>query len=72
VLEREDGYLVARAADPDDRRCRFEREPGFPARQWAENMAAMYNQRLLLELSGIQDGESAPTSTEALLGCRPR
>lgn len=46
VLEREDSYVVASEADPDDWLCRFERRGDFLAQQWAENMVATYNRRL--------------------------
>lgn len=46
VLEREDAYVVASEADPDDWLCRFERRGGFLAQRWAENMVATYNRRL--------------------------
>ena len=45
---REEGaaFLVVRAEDPDDWLVRFEKDPGFPAREWAENMVRVYNRRL--------------------------
>ena len=46
VREEEAAFLVVRAEDPDDWLARFEKEDGFPARQWAENMARVYNRRL--------------------------
>ena len=35
-----------REEDPDDWLARFEKEDGFPAREWAENMARVFNRRL--------------------------
>ncbi|MGH7911011.1 MAG: hypothetical protein ACREQM_03675 [Candidatus Dormibacteraceae bacterium] len=55
VLEREDAFLVAREADSDDWLCRFARRPGFPARQWAENMARTYNRRLERTAPGCRE-----------------
>lgn len=46
VREEEGAFLVVREADPDDWLARFEKGDGFPARAWAENMAAAYNRRL--------------------------
>ncbi len=46
VLEEETAFLVVRAEDPDDWLARFDKSPDFPAREWAENMAAVYNRRL--------------------------
>jgi heme-degrading monooxygenase HmoA len=46
VVEEETAFLVARAADPDDWLVRFEKSPGFAAREWAENMVLVYNRRL--------------------------
>ncbi len=46
VVEEETAFLVARAADPDDWLVRFEKGPGFAAREWATNMVRVYNRRL--------------------------
>ncbi len=46
VREERAAFLVVRAEDPDDWLARFEKEAGFPAREWAENMARVYNRRL--------------------------
>ena len=46
VREEEAAYLVVREEDPDDWLARFEKDGGFPAREWAENMASVYNRRL--------------------------
>ena len=46
VREEEAAFLVVREEDPDDWLARFEKEDGFPAREWAENMARVFNQRL--------------------------
>lgn len=35
-----------RVGDPEDWLARFEKDEGFPAREWAENMARVYNRRL--------------------------
>ena len=37
---------MVRAEDPDDWLARFEKGEGFPAREWAENMARVFNRRL--------------------------
>ncbi len=46
VREEDGAFLVVREDDPDDWLARFEKGGGFPARAWAENMAATYNRRL--------------------------
>jgi hypothetical protein len=43
---------VVRAEDPDDWLARFDKDEGFPAREWAENMARVYNRRLELPSAG--------------------
>jgi hypothetical protein len=45
VREVEGAYLVVRSEDPGDWLARFEKGPGFPAREWAENMVSVYNRR---------------------------
>ncbi len=51
VVEEPDRFLVAHEEDPADWLCAFAKAPGFPARQWAENMARIYNARLSGSLS---------------------
>jgi hypothetical protein len=46
VREEDAAFLVVRADDPGDWMVRFEKSPDFPAREWAENMVRVYNQRL--------------------------
>jgi hypothetical protein len=46
VREEEGAFLVVRADDPEDWLVRFECDGTFPAREWAENMASVYNRRL--------------------------
>jgi hypothetical protein len=46
VREEETAFLVVREEDPDDWLARFEKDGHFPAREWAENMAKVYNKRL--------------------------
>ena len=46
VREEEAAFLVVREEDPDDWLARFEKGGGFPAREWAENMARVFNRRL--------------------------
>lgn len=46
VREEETAFLVVREEDPDDWLARFEKGGGFPAREWAENMARVFNGRL--------------------------
>ena len=48
VREEEAAFLVVREGDPDDWLARFDKAGGFPAREWAENMARVYNRRLAL------------------------
>jgi hypothetical protein len=52
VREEAEAFLVVRAEDSDDWLVRFEKSPGFPARQWAENMVRVYNRRLSQRLAG--------------------
>jgi hypothetical protein len=53
VREEESAFLVFRAGDPEDWLARFEKTEGFPARQWAENMARVYNRRLEKRSAGL-------------------
>jgi hypothetical protein len=46
VVEEGAAFFVVRAEDPEDWLVRFEKAPDFPAREWAENMARVYNRRL--------------------------
>ena len=46
VREERAAFLVVREEDQDDWLARFEKEEGFPAREWAENMTRVYNRRL--------------------------
>jgi hypothetical protein len=52
AVERDEAFLVVRAEDPEDWLVRFEKSPGFPAREWAENMVRVYNLRLSRRLAG--------------------
>ena len=52
AVEREEAFLVVRAADPEDWLVRFEKSPGFPAREWAENMVRVHNLRLSRRSTG--------------------
>ncbi len=52
VREERAAFLVVRAEDPDDWLARFEKGNDFPAREWAENMARVYNRRLERRLTG--------------------
>jgi hypothetical protein len=52
VREEEAAFLVVRAEDPDDWLVRFEKSPDFLAREWAENMARVYNRRLSCRSAG--------------------
>lgn len=45
VLETDAAFIVVREADPDDWIARFDKGTAFPAREWAERMAALYNLR---------------------------
>ena len=46
VREEAAALLVVREEDPDDWLARFEKGEGFPAREWAENMARVFNRRV--------------------------
>lgn len=46
VAEAEGAWLVVLDDDPEDWLVRFEDAEGFAARDWAENMARVYNRRL--------------------------
>jgi hypothetical protein len=52
VREEEAAFLVVRADDPDDWLVRFDKSGDFPAREWAENMARVYNRRLSQRAAG--------------------
>jgi hypothetical protein len=52
VREEDEAFLVVREEDPDDWLARFDKEGGFPAREWAENMASIYNRRLARRSTG--------------------
>ena len=52
VREEETAVLVVREEDPEDWLARFEKAGGFPAREWADNMASVYNRRLALGAAG--------------------
>jgi hypothetical protein len=52
VREEEGAFLVVRADDPEDWLVRFECDGTFPAREWAENMANVYNRRLARRYTG--------------------
>jgi len=52
VHEEEEAFLVIREGDPEDWLARFDKENGFPARAWAENMVRVYNRRLALGSAG--------------------
>lgn len=46
VLEEQDAFVVVQQGNPEDWLARFEKVPGFPAREWAENMVRVYNRRV--------------------------
>jgi hypothetical protein len=52
VHEEEAAFLVVCEGDPEDWLARFDKENGFPAREWAENMVRVYNRRLALGPAG--------------------
>jgi hypothetical protein len=52
VREEETAFLVVREEDPNDWLARFEKDGDFPAREWAENMANVYNRRLTRRSTG--------------------
>jgi hypothetical protein len=52
VREDEGAFLVVRANDQEDWLVRFECDGTFPAREWAENMANVYNRRLAHRSTG--------------------
>jgi hypothetical protein len=52
VVEEAAAFFVVRAEDSDDWLVRFEKDPGFPAREWAENMVRVYNRRLSRQSAG--------------------
>lgn len=65
VREEAGAFLVVRADDPEDWLARFEKGGRFPAREWAENMARVYNRRLGRRAAG------RPTPPETPPGTRP-
>ena len=52
VREEETAFLVVREEDPNDWLARFEKDGDFPAHEWAENMANVYNRRLTRRPTG--------------------
>lgn len=58
IREQEAAILVVRADDPDDWLVRFDKEGGFPAREWAENMVGTWTNRLLAS-GRLSDQEAA-------------
>jgi hypothetical protein len=52
VREEETAFLVVWEESPDDWLARFEKDGDFPAREWAENMANVYNRRLARRSTG--------------------
>jgi hypothetical protein len=46
VVEKDTAFFVVREEDLNDWLVRFEKSPDFKAREWAENMAHVYNRRL--------------------------
>jgi hypothetical protein len=46
ICEEEAAFLVVWEENPDDWLACFEKDGDFPAREWAENMADVYNRRL--------------------------
>jgi hypothetical protein len=52
VREEEEAFFVVRVEDPEDWLARFEKDEGFPAREWAQNMANVYNRRLARRSAG--------------------
>lgn len=59
VREEDDAFFVVRAGAPDDWLASFSKGGGFPAREWAENMARVYNRRL----AGHTAGPPTPPGT---------
>lgn len=45
VVEKDKAFFVTLEDDPSDWLVRFEKDAGFGAREWAENMADVYNRR---------------------------
>ncbi len=45
LIETEEAYLVVFDNDPDDWVVRFSKRNRFPAQEWAERMAKLYNLR---------------------------
>lgn len=52
IREERAAFLVVREEDPDDWLVRFDKDGGFPAREWAENMVRVYNRRLSQKSAG--------------------
>ena len=61
VREEGTAFLVVREEDPDDWLARFEKGDGFPAREWAENMARVFNRRLEHASGGPPPGTRPPS-----------
>ncbi len=59
VREERGAFLLVREGDPDDWLVRFDKDGGFPAREWAENMVRVFNRRLRRR----SDGPPTPPGT---------
>ena len=52
--------LVVDAGDQEDWVVRFDKGDDFPAREWADNMVSVYNQRLRSPRAGSDAARRAP------------
>ena len=60
VLEDAEACLVVVDGEPEDWLVRFEKADDFAAREWADNMARVYNRRRGRSAAGARFGAGPP------------
>ena len=60
VREEAGAFLVVREDAPEDWLARFEKADGFAAREWAQNMARVYNRRLDVRSARPPENDQKP------------
>jgi hypothetical protein len=60
VLENDEACFVIVDGEPDDWLVRFEKAADFAARDWAQNMARVYNHRRARPSAEARSGGAAP------------
>ena len=60
VREEAGAFLVVREDAPEDWLARFEKADGFAAREWAQNMARVYNRRVDARFARPPENDQKP------------